>query len=104
MDCDLQDKPEEIVNFFNVSQKGVEIVFAQRVDRQDSYLKRATSRLFYKVLGYLTETTLDSSVGNFGMYHRKVIDAVLSMSEAHKYFPVMVRWVGFSIISIPVFA
>ena len=102
MDCDLQDRPEMIVNLYNASQKGVEIVYAQRVGRQDSYLKRTTSILFYKVLGYLTETTLDSSVANFGMYHRKVIDAVLSMSEAHKYFPVMVRWVGFSSISIPV--
>ncbi len=96
MDCDLQDKPEEIVKLYETSQKGVDIVFAQRVDRQDSFFKKSVSKLFYRVLGYLTETKLDYSVANFGIYHRKVIDAILSMKEAHKFFPVMVRWVGFS--------
>ena len=96
MDCDLQDKPEEIVKLYKSAQEGVDIVFAQRRDRQDSYVKKNLSLLFYKLLGYLTETKIDSSVANFGMYRRKVINAVLSMKEVHKYFPVMVRWVGFS--------
>jgi len=102
MDCDLQDKPEEIVKLYETSQKGVDIVFAQRSNRQDSYSKKMYSKLFYKVLGYLTDTQLDASVANFGIYHRKVIDAVLSMGEVHKYFPIMVRWVGFTTKSIPV--
>ena len=59
-----------------------------------------SSKLFYTLLGYLTETKIDSSVANFGIFNRKTIDAVLSMTEAHKYFPIMVRWVGFSSKSI----
>jgi len=102
MDCDLQDKPEEIVKLYKASQRGFDIVFAQRVDRKDSYLKKITSRLFYKSLSYLTGTKLDPLVANFGIYNRKVINAILSMKETHKYFPLMVRWVGFSSISIPV--
>jgi len=102
MDCDLQDKPEEIVKLYAAAQKDVDSVFAQRIDRQDSFFKKNFSKLFYKVLGYLTDTKLDASVANFGIYHRKVIDAVLSMREVHRYFPVMVRWVGFTANSIPV--
>jgi len=102
MDCDLQDRPEEIVKLYAEAQKDVDIVFAQRVDRQDSFFKKLSSKIFYKVLGYLTETKLDASIANFGIYNRKVIDAVLSMGEVHKYFPVMVRWVGFSFKSVPV--
>jgi dolichol-phosphate mannosyltransferase len=102
MDCDLQDKPEEIVKLYKASQRGFDIVFAQRVDRKDSYLKKITSRLFYKSLSYLTGTKLDPLVANFGIYNRKVINAILSMKETHKYFPLMVRWVGLSSISIPV--
>ena len=60
------------------------------------------SKVFYKILGYLTDTRLDASVSNFGIYHRKVIDAVLSMKEGHKIFSIMVRWVGFSSSSIHV--
>jgi len=102
MDCDLQDQPEEITKLFNAAENEIDIVFAQRIDRKDTCYKKLTSIIFYDVLGYLTETKLDASVANFGIYHRKVIDAVLSMNEHHKIFPLMVRWVGFSSISIPV--
>jgi dolichol-phosphate mannosyltransferase len=102
MDCDLQDRPEEIIKLYNASQKGFDIVFAQRINRQDSPFKKISSRIFYKILGYLTDTKLDASIANFGIYNRKVIDAILSMSETHKYFPVMVRWVGFKAVSVPI--
>jgi polyisoprenyl-phosphate glycosyltransferase len=102
MDCDLQDSPEEIVTLYKSAKEDVDIVFAQRRHRQDSLVKKNLSLLFYKLLGYLTETKIDASVANFGMYRRKVIDAVLSMKEVHKYFPVMVRWVGFPSISVKV--
>ena len=102
MDCDLQDQPEEISKLYNTAQSETDIVFAQRIDRQDTNFKKLSSIIFYKILGYLTDTKLDASVANFGIYHRKVIDTVLSMKEFHKVFPLMVRWIGFSSISIPV--
>jgi dolichol-phosphate mannosyltransferase len=96
MDCDLQDQPEEIPKLYNYAlQQGCDIVFARRVERQDSWLKRAGSRWFYRVLSYLTETKQDPAIANFGIYHCKVVNAVLAMSESIRYFPTMVRWVGF---------
>jgi len=95
MDCDLQDRPEEIVRLYEKAQEGFDIVYARRRDRQDSFLKKLSSRIFYFVLGYLTDTKIDASVANFGIYHRRVIQAVLQMKESLRYFPVMVRWVGF---------
>ncbi|MEL5996305.1 glycosyltransferase family 2 protein [Hymenobacter segetis] len=95
MDCDLQDQPEEIPGLYQEALKGYDLVFARRVERQDSWLKRLGSRTFYQVLSYLTETKQDPAIANFGIYHRKVIDAVLSMRESIRYFPTMVRWVGF---------
>ena len=101
MDCDLQDQPEEIEGLYNaVLREETDIVFAKRTFRKDSLIKKTSSKLFYTLLGYLTETKIDSSVANFGIFNRKTIDAVLSMTEAHKYFPIMVRWVGFSSKSI----
>jgi dolichol-phosphate mannosyltransferase len=102
IDGDLQDRPEEITKLYEEAKSGVDIVFARRIDRQDSILKKLFSRLFYKVLGYMTDTKLDPSTANFGIFNRKVIDAVLSMTEVHKFFPVMVNWVGFSSTSISV--
>jgi len=95
LDCDLQDRPEEIPALYAHTQKGYDLVLARRVTRQDTWSRKLLSRLFYRILSYLTNTTQDPAVANFGIYHRKVIAAVLRMRESIRYFPTMVRWVGF---------
>ena len=95
LDCDLQDRPEEIPVLFAAAQRNYDLVLARRTNRQDTWSKKLLSRLFYRVLSYLTETPQDPSVANFGIYNRKVIAAVLAMRENIRYFPTMVRWVGF---------
>lgn len=96
LDCDLQDQPEEIQKLFNEVQKGFEIVLARRYERKDSFYKKTVSKLFYKVLSYLTGTKQDASVANFGIYSKQVVDEVVRLEEKIKYFPTMVKWVGFS--------
>jgi len=95
MDCDLQDKPSEIIKLYREAGKGYDIVLAQRAKRRDTFFKKFFSRIFYKTLSYLTGTDQDPAVANFGIYHRKVVDAIISMREQIRYFPTMVRWVGF---------
>lgn len=95
MDCDLQDRPEDIPLLYEKAQEGFDSVFARRIERQDSWFKRLQSRFFYAVFGYLTDTPMDCTIANFGIYHRKVIDAVLSMRDRVRFFPTMVQWVGF---------
>ena len=102
LDCDLQDRPEEIAALFAAAQQGYDLVLARRTNRQDSWNKKLLSRLFYRVLSYLTETPQDPTVANFGIYHRKVIAAVLAMRENIRYFPTMVRWVGFRVAYLDV--
>ena len=97
MDCDLQDQPEEIPGLLaQAQQQGQDLVLARRLDRQDSWFKRFFSRAFYWTLSYLTETRQDPTIANFGIYHHRVIAAVLAMRESIRYFPTMVRWVGFT--------
>ncbi|MDJ0364549.1 glycosyltransferase family 2 protein [Hymenobacter sp. H14-R3] len=103
MDCDLQDQPEEIPKLYDHAvSEGYDLVFARRVERQDSWLKRVGSRAFYQMLAYLTETKQDPAIANFGIYQRKVIAAVLAMRESIRYFPTMLRWVGFRAGSLAV--
>ncbi|GAB3317796.1 hypothetical protein GCM10027511_28510 [Hymenobacter humi] len=91
MDCDLQDRPEEIPVLFAAAQRGYDLVLARRTDRQDSWSQKLLSKVFYRVLSYLTDTPQDSAVANFGIYHRKVIASVRTMRESIRYFPTMVR-------------
>jgi dolichol-phosphate mannosyltransferase len=102
MDCDLQDQPEEILKLYNETAKGYQIVYAQRIKRNDKWLKRILSKLFYAVLGYLTETDQDPTIANFGIYHKNVVESIRQMGDYHRYFPTMVRWVGFKHTKIAV--
>ena len=95
MDCDLQDRPDQISALYRKALEGYDIVFARRRLRRDSRLKRLYSRAFYSVFSYLTETAQDAAIANFGIYHKKVIEAVLGMDDNIRYFPAMVQWVGF---------
>lgn len=102
MDCDLQDRPEEIPNLYNKAQEGYDTVFAQRMERKDNLFKRLSSTLFNAAFAFLTDQAQDKTVGNFGIYSRKVINAVLSMGDSVRWFPIMVKWVGFHIGYLPV--
>lgn len=102
MDCDLQDLPEEIPELLDALGNGVEVAFAQRIERQDSALKRFGSWAFFRLLSWLTGVRQDHSTANFGAYSRKVIRAVNEMPERDRCFPLMVKWTGFRIANVPV--
>jgi B-glycosyltransferase, glycosyltransferase family 2 protein len=102
MDCDLQDMPEEIPVLYAKAQEGFDSVFARRVERQDNWVKKGCSRLFYQVFSFLTGTHMDASIANFGIYHRKVIEAILSLGDSIRFFPAMAQWVGFRQAACPV--
>lgn len=102
MDCDLQDQPEEIVRLYSKAQEGYEAVFASRHNRQDSFIKKLFSKIFYSLLSYLTGTRQDESLASFGIYSSKFIDVIRGMRESIRYFPTMVQWVGFTTYKLPV--
>jgi glycosyltransferase involved in cell wall biosynthesis len=102
MDCDLQDVPEEIPNLLAALEGDVEVVLGQRVDRQDTWFKRTGSMLFYRTLGWLTDTRYDHTTANFGAYSRKVIDALNDMPETDRFLPLLVRWTGFNTAKVAV--
>lgn len=102
MDCDLQDQPEEIEKFVEPALQGFEVILARRFERQDTFFKRLASSTFYKILSYLTGSEQDASIANFGLYHSKVIHAILSSNEKIRYFPTMVQWAGFKKIKVDI--
>jgi dolichol-phosphate mannosyltransferase len=102
MDCDLQDQPEEIENFYYKAMEGYDVVLGKRIRRFDGFFKRTSSWLFYRTLSYLTNSKHDCTIANFGIYKNKVIKAVLMMKDSIRYFPTMINWVGFKSVSMEV--
>ncbi|WP_420581920.1 glycosyltransferase family 2 protein [Reichenbachiella sp.] len=95
MDCDLQDKPDEIINLYKEAKKGFDIVFARRIDRTDRFLKRLMTSIFYKVFSFLLGVPYDGTIANFGIYKRHVIDQYNQLVEKEKVFFTLIRSMGF---------
>ena len=102
MDCDMQDQPKEIAKLYKKALEGYDIVLGQRENRKDKFLKKLTSRLFYKVFNYLSGANFDNNVANFGIYHQKTIKSILDMGDYVKFFSLFINWIGFESVSIPI--
>lgn len=102
MDCDLQDRPEEIPRLYSKAQEGYDVVLARRGKRNDPHLKRFTSWLFYKVFSYLAEMDYDGETGNFRIVSRKVVVSFRTMRERLRFFGGLVSWMGFPTASVNV--
>lgn len=102
LDCDLQDTPALIQDLYKKSLEGYDIVFASRQNRQDSQIKKLGSKYFNQLLGFLTDTIQDESIANFVLYKKKVVDAMLSMGDNRRYYPLMNHWVGFNTCKLPI--
>jgi len=102
MDCDLQDRPEEIPRLYAKAQEGFDIVLALRGARRDPPLKRITSWLFYKIFSYLADMEYDGESGNFRIMSRKVVANFRRMGEQLRFFGGLVQWMGFPTSSIVV--
>jgi polyisoprenyl-phosphate glycosyltransferase len=95
MDCDLQDRPEEIPKLYAKAREGYEVVLARRGKRRDPLLKVALSRLFYRLFSWLADMDYDGESGNFRMCSRKVVARFRTMRERLRFFGGLMSWVGF---------
>lgn len=102
LDCDLQDQPKEVTKLYRKAKEGFDVVLAKRKNRQDGFFKRKTSFVFSKIYSFFTDTLYDNEVANFGIYNKKVIQAILNISDYIKFFPLFVKFVGFSTTALEV--
>lgn len=96
MDCDLQDRPEEIKNLYNKAvSENLDAVFARRKNRKDSFFKILVSKMFYKIYSWASDGNYDPALCNFSISRRIVIDNYCKMRELHRAFVIYVKWLGF---------
>ena len=95
MDCDLQDRPEEMEKLYRKAQEGYDVVFARRHERNDSLYRKLSSWLFTKFYNYLGDIELDNSIANFSISSRRAISYVKRFRERNRSFPAFLNSVGF---------
>lgn len=102
MDCDLQDRPDEIRKLFSKALEGWDIVYARRVERRDGFWKKMSSRAFHRVYSYLSGSKSDRTIANFGIYKKRVIQEYNMMTEKARSFPSLIAYLGFKATTIDV--
>ncbi len=102
MDCDLQDRPEEILNLYKKAQEGWDIVYARRIERQDGFFKRLSSTLFHAVFDWLSGQKTDKTIANFGIYIHRVIEEYNKVREKARSFGSVIGYLGFRKTTIDV--
>lgn len=96
MDCDLQDRPEDIKKLYEIAcKKDYDVVFGQRIKRKDSFVRKMLSKVFYFVYNYFTEDKYDSSVGNLSISRKIVVKNFRKLREHSRSYPLFIRWLGF---------
>jgi glycosyltransferase involved in cell wall biosynthesis len=96
MDGDLQDPCELITDMVEQWRKGYEVVYATRRSREtDSVMKQWTARIFYRLMGYMSEVRIPSHTGDFRLLDRRVVDALKQFPERTRFMKGLFAWVGF---------
>ena len=101
IDADLQDPPELIPRMVELWEQGFDVVNAIRSSRKsDSFTKRTTARLFYRIFNTLSDSEIPSDAGDFRLLSRRVCELLRSMRETHRFMKGLFAWVGFPTTTI----
>jgi dolichol-phosphate mannosyltransferase len=96
LDADLQDPPELLGQMMARIDAGVDVVYGQRVKRDgETAFKKATAKLFYRLLSWLSEADIPMDAGDFRLMSRRALDVLNAMPENHRFVRGMVSWIGF---------
>lgn len=95
LDSDLQDPPEIIPKMIKRWEEGIEVVYAVRKKRKESWLKQACYYLFYRLLKFMADTDIPLDSGDFCLMDRAVVEQLRGLKEYRRFVRGLRAWVGF---------
>ena len=97
MDADLQDPPELIPELIKYWEEGYDDVYARRRSRKgETWLKKFTSKMYYKILQKLTRVEIQKDTGDFRLLDRRCVNALRKMRENDRNSKSMFSWIGYN--------
>ena len=97
LDADLQDPPELIPELVRYWEKGYDDVYAKRRTRKgESWLKKATAKMYYKVLQAVTKVEIQKDTGDFRLLDRRCVNALKKLRESQRNTKSMFSWIGYN--------
>jgi len=101
LDGDLQDPPELIPQLVAKWREGYDVVYGERVQREAPWVMQRAYKLFYRVFAKLAYVNIPLDAGDFGLLDRRVVAALDSMPESHRFIRGLRAWVGFKQVAVP---
>ena len=103
IDADLQQRPEVVVEMMNIIKEDntVDCVTAYQAERKENKLMSAFKSSFYKMINRMSEVDFVNGASDFRLMNRKMLDAVISMGEYHRFSKGIFGFVGFNTKFIP---
>lgn len=96
IDVDLQDPPELLPEFVRLWRAGYDVVYGVRIDRRnDSFGKRTTAGLFYRLFNYASSTPIPAHAGDFRLLDRRVVEVLKQLPERNRFMKGLFAWAGF---------
>lgn len=96
MDADLQDPPELVPDMVAKWREGYDVVLARRSSRDgEGWVKQATARGFYRLIGRLSQVEIPENVGDFRLMDRRVVEALAALPERSRFMKGVFAWLGF---------
>jgi glycosyltransferase involved in cell wall biosynthesis len=99
--ADLQDPPEMIPEFIQKWEEGNDIVLAVKKDSEENRLMFKVRELYYNLLSRLSEVRVFKNSTGFGLFDRKVMDALKTIEDPYPFFRGMLGEVGYEVATIP---
>jgi glycosyltransferase involved in cell wall biosynthesis len=102
MDGDLQHPPSLIPTLIEKWNEGFEIVYTTRESTADeSFFKKMTSRLFYRIINAFSETPVQPFAADFRLLDRAVVKSLNTLEERDRFLRGLIGWLGFSAVGVP---
>jgi dolichol-phosphate mannosyltransferase len=101
MDGDLQDPPEQIIDFLEKWKQGYEVVYAIRKKRKEMWYKKIAYYSFYRLLNWMSSIKIPLDTGDFCLMDRVIVDHLNSLPERNRFVRGLRAWIGYKQIGIP---
>lgn len=100
MDSDMQDPPSVSFELISKWEEGYDVVYAQRSSRKDTWFKKFTADMFYRILQKLADIDIPRNTGDFRLIDRKVVNELIKFKEHNRFLRGLVSYIGFKQIAV----
>ena len=102
IDGDLQNDPADIPRLLAEVARGADLVCGYRINRQDTLVKRLTSRIANAVRSRFTKDGVRDTGCTLKAIRRECISALVPFKGMHRFIPALIKGAGYRLVEIPV--